>query len=280
MLLNIFELETKEYYERLRLLAGKRSRHHCLGFWGQPDQAAMDIFSQNGYTFIDLDIPRPDNICPAFVPQTTCQIIQVILANACALRERLDFILAATGPDKCEQGRQTAEILESLDFPVINASNTNKTPLRPSLISNARGPLGPRVSRIMELAYRPLAKEEEIYYQSRQIKEAEVIFHGVPPADLSLLELFPDNTRIEGWTKLVELGVPGRVDLEWRIAPQLPVVFFTQSFCHKGLLAAYLAKSTGGLHIEGHGAITGSTEAKLQAYLGLAGKTFQRGPQP
>lgn len=277
MLLDINQIEKKEaYYAELKTLIKERTEHNCIGFWGQPDQETMDIFAACNFKFIDLDIPRDNNACPSFVPQTICQIIQNIMANTHELKDSLDFIVATTGDDKCEQGRNAAAILSNEGFRIINATNTNRTPIRPCLLSNAAVPLRHRINRIMELIYSPLTKEEEIYYTARQIQEPAFVFHGVPPADLSLLELFPSNTRIEGWTKLVELGIPGRTDLEWQIDPQFPTVFFTQSFCHKELPAVYWAKQRGGLHIEAHGAITSSTEAKLQAYLGLAGKSFPR----
>lgn len=276
MLLDIAQIKKEDYYTRLRRLIKEKKRNYCAGFWGQPDQETMDIFVACNYTFIDLDIPRENNTCPAFVPQTTCQIIRNIMANAHELKNSLDFIVAATGEDKCEQGRNAALLLSNEGFRIINATNTNRTPLRPCLLSNAAAPLRQRITRIMELVYKPLTKEEETYYKARQIEEPACVFHGVPPADLSLLDLFPANTRFAGWTKLVELGIPGRTDLEWQVEPHFPTVFFTQSFCHKELPANYWSKQSGGLHIEAHGAMTGSTEAKLQAYLGLAGKSFPR----
>ncbi|MBZ4654388.1 MAG: hypothetical protein JG781_1729 [Peptococcaceae bacterium] len=274
MLLDITLVDKTAYYTQLKSLVQEKGRHYCVGFWGQPDQRTMDILAANHFTFIDLDIPRDSQTPSIFLPQTTCHIIQDIVANACGLKDCLDFLIATTGPDKCEQGRNVAAILASEGFPVINATNTNTSPLRPALISNAAGPLGPRVNRIMELVYRPLTREEEAYYQERQMKDPQFIFHGVPPRDLSILDHFPPHTRIEGWTKLVELGIPGRVDLEWQVFPPIPTVFFTQSFCDKEFMAAYWAKRIGGLHIEAHASITSSTEAKLQAFLGLAGKTF------
>lgn len=274
MLLDITLLGKTSYYCQLKSLVQARGRHYRVGFWGQPDQRTMDILAAHHFTFIDLDIPRASQQPSLAIPQTTCHIIQDIVVNAWALKDRLDFLIATTGPDKCEQGRNVAAILASEGFPVINATNTNAFPLRPALISNAAGPLAPRINRIMELIYKPLTREEEAYYQERQIKHPSFIFHGVPPRDLSLLDHFPPHTRIEGWTKLVELGIPGRVDLEWQVFPSVPTVFFTQSFCHKEFLAAYWAKRTRGLHIEAHASMTSSTEAKLQAFIGLAGKTF------
>ncbi|MDK2824191.1 MAG: hypothetical protein PWQ67_466 [Clostridia bacterium] len=273
MLLDITQLEKEIYYQKLKELLKEMGHNFCVGFWGQPDQKTMDILVENNYHFIDLDVPQ-NYFKTGYIPTTTCHIIQDIISNAFILKDKLDFFIATTGNDKCEQGYNVARILADEGFPVINATNTNNNPIRPCLISNAAIPLKTRVARIMELTYKPLTKEEEAYYASHQITVPAFIFHGVPPRDLSILDNFPLNTRIEGWTKLVELGIPGRQDLEWQISTDIPTVFFTQSFCHKELLAAYWARQIGGLHIEAHNTITHSTEAKLQAYLGLAGQIF------
>ncbi|MFZ5944614.1 MAG: hypothetical protein ACOYVD_10915 [Bacillota bacterium] len=275
MLLDITRIERKTYYQSLSELIKANKRNGYAGFWGQPDQETMDMFRENNYNFIDLDIPLY-TYEKTSIPQTTCYIIQDVASNAYALKDKLDFLIATTGPDKCEQGRNIADILTNEGFPVINATNANYSPIRDSLLANAKIPLKFRIIRIMELTYKPLTMEEEAFYKANQIDKPAFIFHGVPPRDLSILDNFPVDTRVEGWTKLVELGIPGRIDLEWQISSDIPTVFFTQSFCHKELLASYWAKKIGGLHIEAHNAITNSTEAKLQAYLGLAGQIFTK----
>jgi len=225
MLLDITKTKQEIYYQQLKKLVNSLSHNRLVGFWGQPDQQTMDLLVKNNYQFIDLDIPQFD-FEPNYIPTTTCHIVQDIFANAYTLKNQLDFLIATTGPDKCEQGRNVADILAAEGFPVVNATNINSKPIRPCLISNAAGPLKKRITRIMELTYKPLTKEEKAYYQAKQITEPTFVFHGVPPRDLSILDNFPLNTRIEGWTKLVELGIPGRIDLEWQTSPNIPTVFF------------------------------------------------------
>lgn len=240
--------------------AGRR-----VGFWGQPDQKTMDIIHGAGFDFLDLDIDLGSP--PAgLVPKAYCHIIQDIVNNALRFRDGLGLIVATSGPDKCDQGRDARDLLSRLGFAVLDASNLQGRPLRPALISTARGPLKERVVRIMELVYRPLTAAEEAWYRANQC-EPSCNFHGVPPQDIKLLALFPEDTHIQGWTRLVEQGIPGRTDLEWQVDNDVPTVYFTQTFCNKELLARFLAERGNGLHVDGHGAVTGSVRAKLEAFL-------------
>ena len=66
-------------------------------------------------------------------------------------------------------------------------------------------------------------------------------FWGVPPRDFSILTLFPDTTHIYGWTRCMENKTPANLDLESHFNPDIPTVFFAQSFCAKTALAHHLA---------------------------------------
>ena len=66
-------------------------------------------------------------------------------------------------------------------------------------------------------------------------------FWGVPPNNLSILELFPDNTEVFGWLRAVEAGYPGDFEIETYVNKDLPTIFFAQAFCSKTQLAKYLA---------------------------------------
>ncbi len=238
-----------------------------IGFYGQPSQALIDIFRFNGFSFIDLDVPSGAPDC-GLVPEVYCYIIREVINNAVKFRDKLRLVLCTTGTDKCDQGRMTKNIIDRLGLITIEASNCQKTPIRPLLISTARAPLKERITRIMELCYRPLTLEEIDYYKSRQC-QPKVNFHGVPPRDTSILDLFPEETYIQGWTRLVELGIPSRVDLEFDVDNDAPTIYFTQSFCHKALMANFLAEKNGGLHIDIHGSATNSVQIKLDAFLNL-----------
>ncbi|MDH5680268.1 MAG: hypothetical protein OEZ36_01675 [Spirochaetota bacterium] len=260
-------LSHKDYYQQISDIARLENSERLIGFYGQPDQRTIDIFSKSGYSFIDLDIDfkSPNQ---KIVPQAYCHIIRDIINNAIHFKDRLELIICTTGRDKCDQGRNVRDILSQTGFRCIDASNINQRVLRPPLISESRGNLKDKVIRIMQLVYKPLTVEEESYYASMRC-EPSFNYHGVPPQDIGLLDLFPDDCHIHGWTRLVEMGIPARDDLEWTVTNNRPTVYFSQSFCNKQIMAENLARERSGLYIDGHGMVTDSLRAKLEAFLSL-----------
>ncbi len=261
------ETDVNIYHQHILSFALNGNSNKKIAFYGQPDQRTMDIFKNAGYSFLDLDIDfkHPKE---KIVPEVYCHIIRDIINNAIYLRDEIEYVVCTTGQDKCDQGRNVRDLLSEMDFKVIDGSNLNPTPLRKPIISQSRGPLKHRVIRIMELIYNPLTLDEEQHYLENQC-EPSFNFHGVPPQDIDLLSLFPEDTHIQGWTRLVEMGIPSRVDLEWKVTNDMPTIYFSQSFCNKQLMAEYLSNKNNGLYIDGHGAVTGSIRAKLEAFLRL-----------
>ena len=49
--------------------------------------------------------------------------------------------------------------------------------------------------------------------------------------------------------------------------PEVPTVFFAQSFCHKNVMAKHLAEKYGGLYFDLDGRVTRSIRAKVEAFL-------------
>jgi hypothetical protein len=97
-------------------------------------------------------------------------------------------------------------------------------------------------------------------------------FWGVPPRDFSLLDLFPDTTHIYGWTRCMENKTPADHELELVYNPDVPTVFYAQSFCAKTALARHLAlKHPHGLYLDSDVTAGGSAKAKIQAFLELSG---------
>ena len=94
-------------------------------------------------------------------------------------------------------------------------------------------------------------------------------FWGVPPNDLSILNLFPDTTHVYGWTRCVEAGTPADLDLEMYVNPNVPTVFYAQAFCSKAQLAKYLADKYNGLYIDIDDYASSSVKAKIEAFLRL-----------
>ena len=94
-------------------------------------------------------------------------------------------------------------------------------------------------------------------------------FWGVPPNDLEVLRLFPDETHVYGWTRCVEAKVPADLELEMFVDPDVPTVFYAQAFCSKTALAKYLANKYNGLYIDIDDYATNSIKAKIEAFLRL-----------
>ena len=94
-------------------------------------------------------------------------------------------------------------------------------------------------------------------------------FWGVPPNDLSVLELFPDDTHLYGWCRCVDAKAPADLELEMYVDKDVPTVFYAQAFCAKMQLAKYLANKYGGLYIDIDDIATNSTKAKIEAFIEL-----------
>ena len=94
-------------------------------------------------------------------------------------------------------------------------------------------------------------------------------FWGVPPNDLELLKLFPNNTQVYGWIRCVEAGTPADLDLEMYVDENVPTVFYAQAFCAKSQLAKYLADKYNGLYIDIDDFASNSIKAKIEAFLKL-----------
>jgi hypothetical protein len=247
-------------------LARTLDKNKIIGFYGQPDLDILQVFIKSGYQLLDLDIGSA-SIKDAPAPKTCCQIIQNILSNAWHYQQQLGVVLCCVGKDKCSEGAVVQEIIKSWGIPTLDATNHQRKPLRPLLLSKAKALLVQRVERIMRLCYQPLTDEEEKQYRKNQMESGEIGFWGVPPNDVTLLEIFPETTEIFGWIRLVEQGIPCRLDLEPNINPSVPTVFYCQTFCHKQLLAHQLAERYGGLVVDGQESITGSMRAKLEAFI-------------
>ena len=259
---------TRPFHQLIQKLANSKKPNHSIAFFGQPDQKTMDIFKENQFPFLDLDIDFK-NPKQKIVPEIYCHIIRDIINNAIHFKNSIQYVVCTTGKDKCDQGRNVRDLLSQMEFQVIDASNFNQIPFRKPIISQSYGPLKKRVIRIMELLYKPLTPQEISSYTQNQCSPS-INFHGVPPQDIDLLDLFPHNSHIQGWTRLVEMGIPSRVDLEWNIHnSSAPTVYFSQSFCNKQLMAEYLASYHNGLYVDGHGKVTNSIKAKLEAFIDM-----------
>lgn len=236
---------------------------NIIAFWGYPHpQLISDVKNQYpNATWVDLDIDfgyTNTNI----LPDAYCKIIKNIFNNAMHLKNQIQVILAPTGKDKCDSGWFAAQILKEKGFNVIESifeTNEYKSPIN---ISTSTLPLKEKFNLITKNIV------EDKKYNLEQCKPL-FGFWGVPPNDLNILDLFPPQTHVYGWTRCVEAKTPADINLEMYVEPDVPTVFYAQAFCSKCQLAKYLADKYNGLYIDIDDFATNSVHAKIEAFLRL-----------
>lgn len=238
-----------------------------IGFTGVPPLEKIKEL-QTTYPnakWFDLDVPTvgiSKEFATQYIPETTCSVIQTILANSFAIKPNI--ILAVTGSSKCDQMRFLLPIINRLlpDLKIIETQNNDSKDFG-TPISVSGLPLEEKIRLITEsvLNFDPS-------YALSPVKP-KAGFWGVPPYDFSILKLFPDHTHVFGWTRCIENKTPAKLELELHVDKDLPTVFFCQSFCAKNILAKELAHKHKGLYVEADGLIDNSTKAKIQAFLEL-----------
>lgn len=237
-------------------MAEKKRR---IGFAGCPPESILA--PRRAAALIDLDNvvegvqPRSESL----LPRTTCRIIRRILDNALALE--LDEIVIDEGYGKCDSARGLADILErTLDIPVVRTRNENREGAGTIICDSNLPPL-----RKMELILDGLVNPRELDLTPEPNPPAAI--WGVPAADLSIYQIFPDGTQILGWTRCLENRTPSDWELEMEAPEGLPTVFFAQTFCPKNIIAQHLAHARGGLHVDVDGVLSQPVRAKIEAFL-------------
>ncbi len=234
-----------------------------IGFWGYPHPDLIKKYKEMypNVNWLDLDIDygfaKQD-----ILPESYCTIIKNIINAAFHYRDNLILILAPIGKDKCNSGWFASEILKDIGFNVVTSIFEEKTFKRDIIISSSNLPLRKKVELITNGIISPVIDKVN---QS----DAQFGFWGVPPNDLSILDLFPDNTHLYGWLRCVEAKTPADIELEMFVDKDVPTVFYSQSFCSKAQLAKYLADKYNGLFIDIDDKATNSTKAKIEAFLRL-----------
>ena len=240
---------------------------NIIAFWGYPHpdiiKEAKKQYPQASWVDLDIDFGYKDL---KFTPEAYCGIIKNIYNNALFLKNKIIKILAPIGKDKCDSAFFAANLLkkEGLDIQMCAFEDTvplDKIGNLPLCTSNL--PLRQKVEKITANII------EDIDYSNLEKSEARFGFWGVPPNDLSLLELFPDNTHVFGWCRCVEAKNPANIELEMYVDENLPTVFFAQTFCAKNALAKHLANKYNGLYIDVDGTPSNSVKAKIEAFLRL-----------
>ncbi len=234
-----------------------------IAFWGYltPEVVAVNKKKYPDALWVDLDI-NYNYPQTKIIPDASCKIIKNIFDNAFYLREQIIKILAPIGKDKCDNAFFASEILRENGFKIENFINEELKPIAKTPISDSSLPLREKIERIT-------AEIIEPHTTILTPCEARFGFWGVPPNDLSILDLFPNDTRVFGWSRCVEAKVPANLELEMFIPKDLPVIFYAQTFCAKNQLAKYLADKHNGLYVDVDGWANNSTRAKIEAFLEL-----------
>lgn len=236
---------------------------NIIGFWGYPHPDLIEkykkLYPQAKWIDFDIDYGA---LKQDILPDSYCSIIKNIINNTFHYKEMLLVILAPIGKDKCDSGWFAYEILKDMGFNIVSSIFEENTYKRNIIISTSNIPLRQKVEIITKDIYEPqIVKAEQC--------KAKFGFWGVPPNDLSILELFPNETHLYGWTRCVEAKAPADIELEMYIDKDVPTVFYSQSFCAKAQMAKYLADKYNGLYIDIDDNVTNSTKAKIEAFLRL-----------
>lgn len=233
-----------------------------IGFWGYPNPEVVkevkDQYPNSEWIDLDIDFSYPKT---NILPESYCKIIRNIIDNVIYLKPEL--IVAPIGKDKCDSGWFASKILMDMGFNVIQTIFENLKPKREIKICTSNLPLYDKVSMITGNIISP-----QNFDFLPQVKPS-FGFWGVPPNDLEILRLFPDDTHVYGWMRCVECGVPADLDLEMQVDKDVPTVFYAQAFCSKAQLAKYLADKYNGLYIDIDDYATNSISAKIEAFLRL-----------
>jgi hypothetical protein len=238
-----------------------------IGIVGIPPLAIIQRLEAAGDTIFDLDEPivkKDIELASSYLPRVFCAILRTVVVNAISLKP--DVIYIDVGPGKCDCALHTATILTDIlpETTVIPTRNHDRTDFGTPLCT-ARMPLLDKLSAITKSVQSARPHLE----LPACIPTAG--FWGVPPRDFSLLSLFPETTHVFGWTRCMENKTPDHQQLEELYNPDIPTIFFAQSFCAKTALARHLAKKhPHGLYVDCDVTAGNSAKAKIQAFLELS----------
>ena len=243
-----------------------------IGFWGYPHPKTTNEYKlkypNSQWIDLDIDYNYPKT---SILPDAYCKIIRNIVDNTVYLKP--DIILAPIGKDKCDSGWFASKILADMGFNIIQTFFEEFNYRKDIIISKSKLPLKEKINlitqNIINCEDKKLQKALIPKNNTSSNQSFTPGFWGVPPNDLSILELFPDTTHVYGWTRCVEAGVPADIDLEMHVNPNVPTVFYSQAFCSKAQLAKYLADKYNGLYIDINDYATTSVKAKIEAFLRL-----------
>ena len=234
-----------------------------IGFVGCPPNQEVERLERkyDAVEWIDLDnsYAMAERWSERVLPANVCAIVKRIVDNSLGLQ--LDQILFDEGYGKCDHARAAATLLTNrLEIPILRTRNADLTGFGTPICDSGLA-LREKAERILgSLPGAPPPCELAPV-------EPRVAVWGVPASDFEFYDLFPDGTRLLGWFRCLENRTPADEGLELQLIPKLPTVFFSQTFCHKNVLAKELATRHGGLYVDIDGGLTASGRAKVETYL-------------
>ena len=239
-----------------------------VGIVGMPPLQVIRELAANNVAIDDLDTPLVkadiESTAP-YLPRVYCAILRTVVLNA--LNVALDAIFIDVGPGKCDCALHVATVLQDmLDIPVHKTINKDRDGFGTPICTTKMN-LMKKFLLITE-GVKSANPSTDNYVKCKPTAG----FWGVPPRDFSILELFPETTHIFGWTRCMENKTPADHELEIVFDPDIPTIFYAQSFCAKTALARHLAeKHPHGLYLDSDVTAGGSAKAKIQAFLELSG---------
>ncbi len=243
-----------------------------IGIVGVPPLRIIRQINAEQDIIIDLDEPhlslpmdREEQL-----PKVYCAILRTVLLNA--MNMQLDRIYIDIGPGKCDCALHVATVLKHLEVaPIITTCNRDSRGLGIS-VCRSNLPLTEKLATITKSVQSGRPSPDLV----PSVPAAG--FWGVPPRDFSILSLFPDSTHVYGWSRCMENRTPADLGLEMYFNPDIPIVFFAQSFCAKTALARHLAsRYPKGLYVDCDVSAGSSTRAKIEAFFELSAPTKSAG---
>ncbi len=238
-----------------------------IGIVGIPPLAVIRKINADRDSIVDLDEPQLQlaiDLSAKHLPRVYCAILRTVVLNGMHLN--LDRIYIDVGPGKCDCALHVSTILaDMLDIPITPTRNLDMEAFGTHICRSSL-PLLDKVLAITKgvQSHDPPAPHEPCTPTAG--------FWGVPPRDFSILSLFPDTTHVYGWTRCMENKTPANLELESYYNPNIPTVFFAQSFCAKTALARHLAdQHPKALYLDCDVNAGSSARAKIEAFLELSG---------
>lgn len=238
-----------------------------VGIVGIPPLTIMEKLESPEIRIFDLDEPQGrvdlESASP-FLPRVYCGILRTVVANS--LKIKPDIIYIDTGPGKCDAAVHTARVLEDIlpQCRIVTCRNQDSRAFGTPLCRT-------RMNLLEKMVAITASVQSTRPYGELPACTPSAGFWGVPPRDFSLLSLFPDTTHVYGWARCMENKTPDNLELEQYYNPEIPTVFFAQSFCAKTALARHLAaRHPHGLYLDCDTTAGASVKAKIQAFLELS----------